>query len=70
MNNRLYQRLLGKREMGAEGDTGLTLLEETGKVKSWPAMQFKARGESLGPGDRLLGEDPGLEGTGWHSPPS
>lgn len=55
MNNRLYQRLLGRREIGGRGDAGLTPLEKTGKVKSWPAGQFKARGESLGPEDRLLG---------------
>lgn len=54
-------------KQGAEGDAGLTLLEETGKVKSWPAVQFKVRGESLGPEDRLLGEVPGLAGTGlWN----
>lgn len=46
----------------AEGDAGLTPLEETGKVQSWPARQFKARGESLGPEDRLLGGVPGLVG--------
>ena len=55
MNNRLYQRLLGRRETGGRGDAGLTPLEETGKVKPWPAGRFKARGESLGPEDRLLG---------------
>lgn len=57
---------MGNVKQGAEGDTG----EETGKVKSWPAVQFKARGESLGPEDRLLGEVPGFVGTGWHPPPS
>lgn len=53
---------MGDMKQEAEGDAGLTPLEETGKVQSWPAGQFKARGKSLGPEDRLLGGVPGLAG--------